>query len=175
MGKYHDAADVLKRSASKYKSLMDAAAALDEVGSLDQAAEEAKKAAEAARAEILQVQSELGASKDELKEHKAKVAALKKADQAKADELMQSAQDDAKAIIDAANATAAQIKADAQLNIESLLAQGRAGQAELGRVVEEQKATLQQIEQAKEAKLKEIVDLESRLSKVQANIARLLG
>lgn len=42
MSKYHEAADVLRREAQRYEALMLAAKALDEIGSLDQAADEAK-------------------------------------------------------------------------------------------------------------------------------------
>lgn len=48
MSKYHDAANVLKREAQRYEALSMAAAALDEIGGMDQAASEAKSRADAA-------------------------------------------------------------------------------------------------------------------------------
>lgn len=71
MSKYHQAADVLKREATRYESLMLAAKALEEIGSLDQAADEAKTrkqtyedAAESAKATMGQIVSATKVAKE---------------------------------------------------------------------------------------------------------------
>ena len=175
MSKYHDAADVLKRQAVKYKSLMDAAAALEEVGSLDQAATECKAQLAAARADLDFVYVQLDASKKELAEHKDKVKTVKKLDQAKSDEILQSANDDAKAIVDQATEMAEQIKASATEEARAYLQASQASADALS----EQKRTLEQQISANldtlAAQKTEAEDLEKRIAKAQASIAKLLG
>ena len=175
MSKYHDAAATLKRHAVKYEALMAAAKALDEVGSLDQAAKECEAQAKAAKLDLQAAQAELGASKADLAEHKDKVKTAKADAQAKIDALLQAAQDDAKLILSAANDTAAQIKAAVAQDIERLQKNER---EKLNELRQENAALVQQINANADkfaAQTQTAEDLEKRIAKAQASIAKLLG
>ena len=65
---YQEAADAIKRIAKLNEAYTLAAEVLDQAGSFTQAAEEAKKATDSAKAELDQITAELAKAKDAVKD-----------------------------------------------------------------------------------------------------------
>jgi chromosome segregation ATPase len=175
MSKYNQAADALKRYAVKYESLMAAAAELEALGSMDQAAKEAQAALKSAKAE-------LETNINMLADAKAAVAAAKadaKKVSVKADEQamakLQEADQKAQAIIDGANAQAGKIKGDADAEASRQLSAIAGKVASLTSTKVGLEQDIASLNHAVEAKRIEAEDLEKRLTKAQASIAKLLG
>ena len=85
MGKYHDAADALQREANRAKALVAAADALAEIGSLEQVADEAGRAAQAAQDELAETKAALALAQSNVKLAKAEAAQIVADASAKAD------------------------------------------------------------------------------------------
>jgi len=93
------AAESIRRLAIQYQDMVAAAEALESIGSVEGAAEEAVKARAAAEKERDAVKAELAAAKEKLKDAKADALALVEAGKAQAQEAKNAALDEAAVII----------------------------------------------------------------------------
>lgn len=113
MSKFTEAAQTLKRQAVKYEALMAAAAALDEIGSFEQAAAEQQAAAEKAKQAADQARAELANLVEEIEQAKIKRAAKVKETEDIVAKSIFNANEQAAAILAKAELAAGQIKTDA--------------------------------------------------------------
>lgn len=168
-------ADTINRFAKDYEQMVKAAEFLKEIGTNEQIAEELQAAAEAARKEAAAAQDEAKKAKEDAKKAKEKVAEmiLKANDQAL--EVVREGELKGQAMVDAAVSRAAEIVSRAEQDAAAMRS-GIAGQvAQLTSTkvnLEQDVAGLQIIAETKRL---EIEQLESRLAKVQAQIAKYLG
>lgn len=169
------AAESIRRLAQLYSAMGEAADALEAMGKLDQAKSEAeknKKMAEDGRDEAV---ASLKKAKDDIKAAQEKAAQIvsKANDQALA--TLGEADQKAQAILDGATAQANGILAAASNRSQELQA-GIAGQvANLTSTKVGLESDINSLNQAVSVKQAEVEALESRLSKAQASIAKLLG
>ena len=175
MSKYHDAADALRRHAVKYEGLMSAAKALEEIGSLEQAAEEAQAAALTAKDELKTLQDEVAKAKDALKAKKQKAEEQQAMAKAAAELIVGNAKTAAAEIQDNANALAVTIKSQAQAKADQSLAGASRRAEELFETQRQLTESIAALELTLAAKTQEAEDIEARLAKAQAQIAKLLG
>ena len=172
---YTKVAEAIDRQAKTYQAIIDAAAALKEIGSLDNMANDCRAAAEVAREDLSKVQAEAKAAKAEVTKAKNKAGEIliKANDQAL--EVMREAEQKSQAIVDGASVRAGEIVATAERQAADRTA-GVAGQvAQLTSTkvsLEQDVASLQDVIGRKQI---EVEDLEKRLAKAQAQIAKLLG
>lgn len=168
-------ADAIDRQAKTYQAIIDAAQMLRELGQIEQVTAEQKAAAEAARKEAAAAQDEAKKAKDDAKKAKEKVAEMigKANDQAL--EVVREGEQKGQAMVDAAASRAAEIVSRAEQDAAAMRS-GIAGQvAQLTSTkvnLEQDVAGLQIIAETKRL---EIEQLEARLAKVQAQIAKYLG
>ena len=168
-------ADTINRFAKDYEQMVKAAEFLKEIGTNEQIADELQAAAEAARKEAAAAQDEAKKAKEDAKKAKEKVAEmiLKANDQAL--EVVREGEQKGQAMVDAAAVRAGDIIAAAERQAADRTA-GVAGQvAQLTSTkvhLEQDVAGLQIIAETKRL---EIEQLEARLAKVQAQIAKYLG
>jgi chromosome segregation ATPase len=173
MSKFHDAADVLKREAVRYRALMQAAEALEEVGSLDQAASEAAARKAQIEKQLAALVEKIGASQREAERINADLA-----------EKVVEAEAHKAALIQQSNSAAAEIVATAERRATSIVESGQAqASQELARMAEKvaaMQATLETLtdqgnaaivrrDQAEAA----ATEAEAKLSRVQAQIRKL--
>lgn len=147
------AADEIRKMLRGFKAVEQVSAALESVGSIQNAGKEAEKALESVKAEINKAQQDLIAASTEVlaaKDEAKKIAADAKA---KAAERLEKANADANRIV-----ADAQSKADAEVvRLSSIQAQA-------------------QIEAAKrDAAAAELAEIEQKITKVKAQAAKLLG
>jgi vacuolar-type H+-ATPase subunit H len=169
------AADHIARLAQSYQAVIDASIMLREIGSLEQARDEANKARDLADKEAKE-------AKDEAKKAKA---------------VIQKAKDDAEALIVKASQTADEIMANAELDAERVKQDAKSrGEAMVsasiemasratGELASQQRLAEANVKALNETysdltlacatKIQEIEGLEVRLAKAQAQIAKLLG
>jgi len=168
-------AENLERLALQYQAVIDAAAMLKEIGKLEQVMAEAKKAAAAAGAELDGVKESLAKAKAEAKKVKEKEAEVIAAAEAKAavmaDEAVASAaatvanaESVAKSIIDKANAGAAAINEAANAEAKKL-----------SDLIGEKNSLVAGLDADIAQKTAFAKDLEARIEKAQAQVAKLLG
>lgn len=168
-------ADTINRFAKDYESMVKAAEFLKEIGTNEQIAEELQAAADAARKEAEAAQEEAKKAKEDAKKAKEKVAEMigKANDQAL--EVVREGEQKGQAMVDAAASRATEIVSRAEQEAAAMRS-GIAGQvAQLTSTkvhLEQDVAGLQIIAETKRL---EIEQLEARLAKVQAQIAKYLG
>lgn len=175
MSKYHDAANVLKREAARFAAMNQAAEALDELGSIDQAATEAKARAVAHTKEAEAAKAEVDALKaNALKMNKEQAAKMKEYDDIAA-----------KAIYDA-NTKASEILSNAEAKAADTVARAITlvqGQTD---AVAQQISSLEKMKANLSAECDQLYDkvqafnveadaAEKRLAKVKESIAKLAG
>lgn len=175
MGKYHDAADALKRQAAKYESLMAAAKVLDEVGSIEQAVMDLRKEEDRQRNENAALRGEATKAKKDLASAKQQADEMiaRANDQALA--RLQEADQKAQAILDGATVDAAKTLAQAQADadrVQGALA-GKVASLTSTKVALEQDVA--SLTRAVDAKRGEADDLDKRLAKIQAQIAKMMA
>lgn len=167
-------AEALDRLAVQYQAVIDATAMLKEIGSLENARDEAIKARAAADDELASVKADVA-------REKAKVAKAK--DQAEA--MLIEANNAANQKIAAANAAAEQVLATANINVQQRISDAeraaaniKAGaqaelvalQAKLG----ELRQAIEQSEQELTAKVTQAADAEKRLEQARAKVRALV-
>lgn len=175
MSKFTTAADVLKREANRYVALNEAAKVLDELGSLDQVANEAKARAIANTSEADSIRADI----DKLKANSKKLA------DAQAEKIKEYGDIAAKAIFDAntrsgeiitaAEVKAGQIVADAlnQVQVSTNVIQAQLGKLEAERQLLDTEVSKLRDETATSNLEADVA--EKRLAKIKASIAQLAG
>lgn len=169
------AADAINRLAQSYQAVIDAAALLREIGSLDQAKDEAVKAREVADKEAAEAKAEAKKAKDVVKKAKDD-----------ADQIIDGAVIEAKEILANADLDVERKIEDAKLRGESIISAARVmADRVTGDIATEAKRTEDRLKELQfncstiEAsiadKLKMCDDIEARLAKAQAQVAKLLG
>ena len=175
MADYQAASDAIKRMAQQYQQLMDVAGVLDQIGSLDNAANEAKSAQTKA-------QADLAASKAALDAANAGLAAVKQ----QGDDLLAKAQADADAQVRAAqdqiDKLVARATNDAATIMAKATADGEATAQAISDKIAGQRLMLAAVDQSVGEAQKDLDDLiaqstaaEKRLAAAQAQIQKLLG
>ena len=165
-------AEAIERQAKTYQAIIDAAAILKEIGSLEQASAETKAAAESARKEAEAAHTEAKQAKADAKAAKDKVAEMlaKAADQVL--DVVADGEIKAKGIINGAELRASEIVAAAERSAADRTSGITTQIAQLTAIkggIEQDIATLGAVA---DGKLKEVEALESRLAKAQAQIAK---
>ena len=175
MSKFNEAADVLKRHALKYEQLMDAAAALAEVGSLEQAAREAGVAKDKAEAERDAALAESAKAKDDAKRNKDKAAHLLAIAELEVSQMLEAAKATAGATADAIVFDATN-RADAVIKAGDAKREAAMGAAARAR---DELAAAESATRAAEVRLDQLVaetkDAETKLKRAQDSIKKLLG
>lgn len=170
---YTKVAEAIDRQAKTYQSVIDAAAALKEIGSLENAAKDYRKAADAALADLDAAKEEVKKVKAEQAKAKEKADAIVSKANDQALEVLREAEQKGQAMADAAAARAAEILSRAEQDAAMQRA-GIAGQvAQLTSTkvaIEQDVATLQGV---KDSLKLEAEDLEKRLSKAKAQLEKL--
>lgn len=167
--------ETILRFAKDYKDMVQAAEFLKEIGTNEQIAEECKAAAAKAQVEQAKAEAEAKAAKADVAKAKDKAGEIliKANDQAL--EALREAEQKSQAIVDGATVRAGEIVAAAERQAADRTA-GVAGQvAQLTSTkvsLEQDVASLQDVIGRKQI---EVEDLEKRLAKAQAQIAKLLG
>lgn len=169
------AAESIRRLAVQYQSMVEAADALESVGKLEQTIAEATKARDAAVAEAEAAKDELKAAKDEIKAAKDKAADIVAKANEQALAKLGEADQKAQSILDGAAAKANEIVAGATVSADQQKAAVAGQIAELTSSKLKLEQDIAGLNAAGEAKKKEADDIESRLAKAQAQIAKLLG
>lgn len=175
MSKYTQAADVLKREASRYAALNEAAKVLDELGSLDQVANEAKARAIANTSEADSIHADI----DKLKANAKKLVDGQAEKQKEADNIY------AETIFNA-NTKASDVLAGAEVRAGQIVAAALSQAQTSTNVIQEQlakleatKATLtEEVAALQEAAMtanNEADAAEKRIAKIKASIAQLAG
>jgi chromosome segregation ATPase len=175
MSKFHQAADTLKREASRYAALNEAAKVLDELGSLDQAANEAKQMTIANTKEADELREQVNTLKETAKKQ-LEVAA------AKSREIDESNI----AAIDAATEKANKIIADAEARGGEVVADALNRAQTATNAIKEQLDKLEAEKKSLSAEVSKLHDeaaasnleadvAEKRLAKIKASIAQLAG
>lgn len=173
MSKYKEAADVLKRQAVKYESLMSAAAALDDIGSLEQAAAENQKAAAEAVEAANRARAELDSINAEIEQAKTKRADKIKETEGIVAKAIFEANEKATAILAEAETQAQKIKFDAT-NQAQLQANGVARQIhDLNATKAKLASDVAEMQNRARIATDEAVEAEKRLAKVKESIAKL--
>jgi len=172
---YHDAADVLNREAKRYEALKGAADALNAIGSIEQAAAEAKARAKLHKDEADAAQVELTKIKANITKQKADLSARLEAEEADQVTSKRESAAAATTLKIRASTQAAEIITQANAKADAAIAIGEAK-------VQELKAAKVQLEDelvAINASIQSTTDAaqaaEGRLAKAQAAIAKLLG
>lgn len=168
-------ADSIDRQARVFQAFIDVASELREIGSLEQATIEAKKAATAARAESAAAEAELKKAKDDAKKAKDKVDDILAAADAKGNAIIADYQLKADKLLTEAGIAAAGIAIKAAETGEARAAALRAECLDLS---EKRDALLKEaagLRASIEGLTNEADDAEKRLAKVQAQIDKLLG
>lgn len=170
-----NAAEHIERLAVQYQAMVEAAAALKEIGSLENATQEAQKAAEAAKKEAVAAKAEALKAKDKIAAAELSAAEIIAGAQSEASEIASVAKaqgaiiiEDARKMADAMMVKAAKDVADASAGIAGKVAELTTAKLRL----EQDLAALQNAITVKTA---EADGIEARLAKAQAQVAKLLG
>ena len=167
--------DTILRFAKDYKDMVAAAEYLKEIGTFEQIAEECKAAAEKAKAEQAKAEAEAKAAKADAQKAKDKAAEIVAKANDQALEVLREAEQKGQSIVDGAASRAAEIQSRAEQDA-AIARSGIAGQvAQLTSTkvsLEQDVATLNHVVETKRI---EVDDLEKRLAKAQAQIAKYLG
>lgn len=173
MSKYLDAAQTLERQAVKYEALMQAAAALKEIGSLEQAAAEQQAAANTARQAAVNAAAELTNLVEEIEQAKIQRAAkLKETDDIVAKAIF-NANEQAAAILTMAETEAGKIKDDAlhQVSAEKSVIAGQINALITNRA--KLAGEITELQDRARAATADAEAAENRLAKVKESIAKL--
>lgn len=175
MSKKITAAETIEALANQYRAMVEAADMLKQIGSLENAVVEAKKAIEAAAVERDAAQAEVAQAKADAKKAKEKTAEFYASINATADEIRAKAAADVEQMIAAAEVRADGIVAQAQQEAAAAMSGLADKKARLAKDVETLVAQVDQKSAELVARSVEVADLEKRLEKAQAQIAKLLG
>lgn len=170
-----NAAKSIRNLATLYKDMTDAAEALEQIGSLEQAADEAAKATASAKGELATTQAELSKAKDKLAAAKATAQEIGEQAAAEALVIQDKAQTDAVAIITQAKQDATGIIGGAKYRAEAIVASGNSQYEVLTgniAVLKEQYGVLNSDVQAKR---RELASLEDKLNTARDGLRKLLG
>lgn len=161
--------------AAQYQAVINAAATLKEIGSLEQAADEARKAVEVATDETLAAKLELNVAKEDAKKAKAKVAEMLAKAAEEANGILATAHAHASGIVAEANAKAVAIDQSAVDRLAGALADVNANRARIVNEINNAQDKLDCLALDIQAKTAEADEAQKRLDKVQAQIAKYLG
>jgi chromosome segregation ATPase len=165
----------LRRFATFFKDLSDAADTLDNLQSLESGIAASKKAADDAAAQAAEAKAEATKAKKDVDAAKAKADKIIADANDQALAKLQEADQKAQAIVDGAVVEGAKTLSRAQAEADNVTAAiaGQVAQLTSTKISLEQ--DLAGLNHAVEAKRIEAADLETRLAKAQASIAKLLG
>lgn len=169
------AAEHIERLAVQYQAMVDAAAALKEIGSLENATQEAQKAADVARKEAQAAKAEAQKAKDKIAAAEQQAAETLAAAQVEAAMITAEAKQSGDNVVMRAQQEAARIIEKATKDVADASA-GVAGRvAELTTAKLRLEQNIAALQDAITAKTGEADAIEARLAKAQAQIAKLLG
>ena len=169
------AADLIERQARTFEAFITAAAELRKIGSLEQAAQEADEQAAKARKQASEATSELADAKAEIKKARDKADAVVVDANDKAKSIIAAAEIASDEMLDRADKSAGAIIANANAKADNLLAGVTVRKAELEYDITRLVQKRDELSVEMSAKTKQVEELEARLAKAQAQIAKLLG
>jgi chromosome segregation ATPase len=169
------AAEAIEVLANQYRNMVEAAAMLKQIGSLENASKEAQKAAEAAKDEAEAAKLEADLAKADAKKAKTKVTEMLTKAAEDANDALAAAQEKADAIVAQANAKAAEIDQAAVDRLAGALADVNANRARIINEINNAQDRLDGLTIDIAAKTAEAEEAQKRLDKVQAQIAKYLG
>lgn len=168
-------ADAIRRLAIQYQAMVEAADLLESIGSLEQASKEAEKAASAARENLKIAEEELASVKAETKKAKAKGDDVIALAVGAGNEKLEQADLEAKAIVAAANEQADLIVAKARKDADAITSGVESRRTAIAADVDALTKRADLMTAVIADKTAEVNDLELRLAKAQAQIAKILG
>ena len=175
MSKYNDAALALERQAVKFEGLMAAALALRELGSLDQAAEEAERRLASLEEGIRINEDVLSSANSGINEAREQAAKIEQRANDLALSKLEGADEEAGKIVSEAEARANQILDRAKESYGQALS----GLDEQVRLVKQNKLVLEgevsQLLETCATKRNEAEELERRITQARAEISKMLG
>lgn len=169
------AAESIRRLATMFQGMVEAADLLESMGKVEQATKEAEAAKIKAQEEVAAMTADAKKAKDELKGHKAKAEELIAKANDQALEKMREADQRAAAIVAGAEAEAKELVAKAERAASERTAAIAGQVAQLTTTKIELESSIASLTVAAGAKAKEVEDLEGKLSKIQAQIAKMLA
>lgn len=175
MASKSNAAEAIRRLATQYQQMVEAADMLDQIGSLENATKEAERAAAVARAEADAAQADAAKAKADAKTAKDKVAAVMSDAEELALAKVQEGDIKAQELIADAKARAQQVLTKASLDAANATVGIEGKVAELSATRASLEQSLVDLQGQIDAKQVEAEELEKRLAKAQASIAKLLG
>lgn len=169
------AAESIRRLALQYQAMVEAADALEAMGKLEQSTREAGAAKDQAEADRNAALADLKKAKDDVKAAQLKVVDIVARANDQSTAILQEADQKAQAIVDGGAVKANEMIAAAADTVQAQTnaIAGRVAQLTATKVGLEQDVA--GLNQAAAAKVVEVEELEKRLAKVQAQIAKLLG
>lgn len=175
MSKISDAADSVKQFAAQHQAIFDVAVVLGEIGSIEQAAEEAKAARTKAVGELAEVKAELETARTELTQTNAEAKAVLVAAASAANAAIEQARYAAEDIVKAGQADAANLREVATSDI--LIAKNGAQKtlANTDAQVVAARQTLIDLNIQIDAAKRTLADAEAALASVRESAQRMLG
>lgn len=173
--KLQEAADAIRRAAKMYENFQIAAQALDRVGSLEQAEQEATARTEAAKREAEIAKAELGAITEETEDAIAKRDGVIADTNAECARILASAEAAAQEKMAQAGENAQAIVREAQSNAASIVAAARAEANGIHDSVAAAAAAKDAAEVARDAAQRELDELNGKIQAAKEQIAKLLG
>lgn len=175
MNEIMQAADVLRREATRTRGLLEAAEALEKVGSLVQVAEEAERRRHSAEQELQSLGARITTAREDLEQARTQhdeilAGARKSAEDSAADAeksraaVLQGARDEAQGLIASAKAEAEAERVKAA----SIMADAVAAQSSAKAAVDNAAKTV-------EKKRAELEDIESRIAEARRTITKMIG
>lgn len=175
MTDFNQASEVLERMSNQFAGLLDAAAALKELGGI-------AAHAQSLTAQVADLNGQAQAAQAELDRINAAVAQAAQAyddarKQAEADAQIAkaSAQQEVLTMIEQARAQAAQIVADAQSQADAKVQAAGATVANLVAKVDDMNASMKQAADARDAALAELADLNNKIAAARATVKQMIG
>lgn len=175
MSKKITAAETIEALANQYRAMVEAAEMLKQIGSLENAAAEATRAAEAARAERDAAVAEASEAKAASKKAKDQVVSILAKADADATETRNKAVSEREGILAEAENHADELVRKARVEAGQELSGVTAKKASMTKDIETLQGKMDELVAGIASKTAEVADLEKRLEKAQAQVAKLLG
>lgn len=175
MSKHTDAADAIRRMAKQYEQMVVAADILEEIGSLDNAAKEAKAFATEMQLEVARARDDLAKAKEEVKAAKQEAESIVNNANGTAEKIVQKAQINADLMANSAVERMEATRASIQKAIDVAQAEAQSRADVLAAlIVERQKKVTEVNEQVADAELR-LEKAEKQMASMKTKLTALVG
>lgn len=169
------AAESIKLLATQYQHMIEAAEALNRIGSLENAEKEAKQAIDSTRKELEKTKVNLVLAKDEFQSLKADAKSLVEGAELEANQLLVKAKADSDAMLADATIKAKIIENSALEAVKSELNTIKANKLKAEKAVESAITELNATIDERNKAAQELADLQSKIESAKAAVLKLLG